>query len=80
VTTVARCNDLRLEADTKFEDERTAYTWGGIWTGISVAGFATSIIAAVAMDSGDEDEDEGAVHWNVVAKPGLTAATLSGTF
>jgi hypothetical protein len=74
------CQALANEGNQKYDDRDTAYTWGGIWTGVAVAGFATSIIAAVVMDDGDEEDEESALKWGVTASPGLTAISLTGAF
>lgn len=75
-----RCDSLEDAITHEFDERDSGYTWGGIWTGVAVAGFATSIIAAVAIDDEDDEEEEGRLHWNLTATPTLKALTVSGSF
>jgi hypothetical protein len=77
----ALCASLGESRDHRYDRYDTSMLWGGIWTGIGVAGFTTAIIAAVVMDSGDEEEEAALpLQVGVVAAPGITALSVSGTF
>ncbi|HEX2733092.1 MAG TPA: hypothetical protein VHM70_15890 [Polyangiaceae bacterium] len=80
-TNSATCRGLQQDIQDYYSAADSHYTWGGIWTGISVAGFATSIITAIVMDDDDDDEEgRPAPVWGVVATPNFQGLNVSGTF